>query len=213
VCTFWVPGLCCCPHTLNICLLICKYAPECHIVEHPQTVNTEAFWYVTLCHWDCSLWCFEGLHCLHFQGEAVQGEMWFCVSGVTYPDPPAWLGLPDPEDEGTMTLQNILSYSPNDTEWHSRRHKSAVPWWETLITFLAYIALLRWETKFHTHFCRTYVCQIRGQKNLNWTGFTFIVVQHTTASLRPVAWCHEMTQSLPAWVAALLVIAVPASCT
>jgi len=26
------------------------------------------------------------------------------------------LGLPDPEDEGTMTLQNILSYTPNVTE-------------------------------------------------------------------------------------------------
>jgi len=38
-------------------------------------------------------------------------------------------------------------------------------------------------------------------------------MQHTTACLRPVAWCHEVTQSLPAWVAALLVVAVPASCT
>jgi len=26
------------------------------------------------------------------------------------------LGLPDPEDEGTMTLQNILSCTLNDTE-------------------------------------------------------------------------------------------------
>jgi magnesium-transporting ATPase (P-type) len=123
------------------------------------------------------------------------------------------LGLPDLKDEGTMTLQNFLSYNPKDTEWHSRRHESAAPWWETLIMFLDYIALLRWETKFHTHVCRTYVCQIREQKNLNWTGFTFIVMWHTTACLRPVAWCHEVTQSLPAWVAALLVVAVPASCT
>ena len=71
----------------------CKYSPECRIVEHSQTVNIEAFWFVTLCGWDCSSWCFEVLYCLHFQGEAVQGEMWFCVCvcGDTNPDPPEWL--------------------------------------------------------------------------------------------------------------------------
>jgi hypothetical protein len=36
------------------------------------------------------------------------------------------LSPPDPEDDGTMTLQNIRNHSPNDTALYSRRPKSSI---------------------------------------------------------------------------------------
>jgi hypothetical protein len=33
------------------------------------TLKMQVFWGMTLCHWVSSLWCFEGLQCLHLQGQ------------------------------------------------------------------------------------------------------------------------------------------------
>jgi hypothetical protein len=42
---------------------------------------------------------------------------------MTYLNTTTLLGLLDTEDEGTMTPQNIMKYSPNDTLTHYKRHK------------------------------------------------------------------------------------------